>query len=288
MYIIIYIVLIFLLFIYECNIEGFDNEKIKIIFNYNNNDINLNVNPIDTIKKIKNELIKNSEISKNIKRENLQLIYNNLILNDDNDIQYYDIKNNDKIIVKSSIYVISETNMDSDKSKSELKNMYKKFIDSLKKISEYESLHKKKKYIVMTDKLYSLFSVNSKPVLKSYNDKYKENYGYLDRDIDEEIDFEKDDKNEILREIKEINKLDDDDKICCNKTRLNIEQQHIKTPMSNISQFIVDKYYISSDGDLFKPYNQDYYKFMKSGNNIYEYMVGSMKNFENSGTISLK
>ena len=58
--------------------------------------------------------------------------------------------------------------------------------------------------------------------------------------------------------------------------------------MSNISQFIVDKYYISSDGDLFKPYNQDYYKFMKSGNNIYEYMVGSMKNFENSGTISLK
>ena len=52
----------------------------------------------------------------------------------------------------------------------------------------YQDNDKKKKYIVMTDKLYSLFSVNSKPVLKSYNDKYKENYEYLDRDIDEEID----------------------------------------------------------------------------------------------------
>lgn len=284
--IIIYMILIFYLLIKEKYIEGQETpsttpissntsttplpKNIDIIFKYDNKIIKLNVNTNDKISIIKNKLYKQY---KEIPENQLELVFKGVILNNSNDVNYYKLEMNDEIQVKDTIYVVSESGIKQDYTKEDIPSMYDKFVKAL---NEFYPLHKKKKYEIYNDDILKLFKIKSKPVLKPYNDKYNDEYSY--------IDIKQSNNNEINN--KKIIKSDNNEELCCYKPGIDIQNERIETPLDNISQFIVDKYYIPSSLDTYKPYNKDYYDYMEEGNNIYKYLVGSMYNLKNPGNIS--
>jgi len=288
--IIIYMILIFYLLIKEKYIEGQEtpsitpsttpissntsttpvSKNIDIIFKYDNKIIKLNVNTTDKISIIKNKLY---EQYKEIPENQLELVYKGVILNNSNDVNYYKLEMNDEIQVKDTIYVVSESGIKQDYTKEDIPGMYDKFVKAL---NEFTPLHKKKKYEIYNDDILKLFKIKSKPVLKPYNDKYNDEYSY----IDTKQSNNKDDDKKIMKPD------NNNEEICCYKPGINIQHERIETPLDNISQFIVDKYYIPSSLYTYKPYNKNYYDYMEEGNNIYKYLVGSMSNLKNPGNIS--
>lgn len=290
-------ILIFFLLINDKNIEGQEitsttpnstttspppSKNIKLSFKLDNKIIELNVNTNDKISVIKNKLYEKDKV---IPLNQLELIYDGIILNDSNNVNYYKLKINDEIQVKNKTYVVPESDIKQNYTKGDIPNMYDKFVKAL---NDFIPMHKKKKYEIYNDDIFKLFKIKSKPILKPYNSKYNDEYSFLDtKQSSDNTDNDNTDNDNTDSKDNDntVNDSDNEEK-CCYKYGFNIKQDPIVTPMDNITQFIVDRYYIPSTLDTFKPYNKNYYDYMEEGSNKYKYLVGSMLNLKNPGKIS--
>jgi hypothetical protein len=279
--ILIYIILIFLLLIYDKNIEGNEDKPkdVEITFIYpdnlysnpDSNNITLKLKSNSTIQSIKSKL---SNKEKSIPLDMIELIYNGVIMKDNESDDTMETRKNLKklsdynspfsykidVNVKSSIHIDSLYGKSNDlynkidSGDKDISELYETYIKKFKKFYKKQEKIDKQLY---SRKLYDLLNIKSEPLLKSYNNNH-----YLDDKLNNKLKEEnkEDDQDDLIgpsgniyspdlyNRIIEIDDDDDDDdgdddddddddndkKFCCNKPGINIEHQQILTYNSDL------------------------------------------------------
>ncbi len=277
--ILLYIIIIFFIFLYDNNIEGQSDDNIELNFVYriisdkddDKNNFSLTLSKNTMIKDILSQIYKKND---SIDIYSMRLEYNNILLNNDNDLSYYtelkdgnELKSKDTIIVKNSLYndINSIHYIDTNNSE-KLEKEYKKYYKSLKKISNINKNNTH--HIKYSDKILKLFDNKSQPVLNPYNKN-----PYISKNKDKHIQGYLDDDDLLDNIIGKNNEYDNDDNNnkCCTKSKLNIENNMLVTDPTTYSIFNRVHHYENSYSTL-KSYNYDYTDYMKQGKNIYKYL----------------
>ena len=269
----------------KINIDNYNMDKT------NNKEVILNVYLIDTIEEIKDKLVNKTDIPK----QRMELLFNNFVLRDGYLLLEYGIKSGDTIQLTDSIHIISEYG----KPQSRLYNIlygYEEgekdsFDTFLKDFEKYNKTEYKGSDIIYPEYMSSIFKTKSKPLLSTYNKNR-----YLSDKLNEKL--KKEGKNvgpngyiyspdlydRIIQDnIEEPVKQIDEKEECCYKTQLEIENPKIIKDFINIFRPELPYEIIYSD---FEANNENYYKYMKYNDNIYNYMYGSMINYDDPGSLN--
>lgn len=280
--------------IYEEEISEDDIKEKQIEINFKDKDLKLKIYLTLTVKDLKN-MIKDEY---NMNFEDMEIIYDELILRDDYMLMGYGIREGSTldVINNNELYKGSELFKKlygySSFYEGDPENNYKEYLRDFLK-------YNKTKY-VESDRLYSkklsrLLNRSSKSYLKAYNRNH-----YLSDDINEELNkqdnlagpnpyiYSSDLYNRILQ--KDINKELPDNKEdnCCFKVNLEIANPILVK--DNLSNMIMPEelLYENSIIETIESSNDNYYDYMDTGKNIFKYLEGSMKNYLNPGRISYK
>ena len=191
-----------------------------------------------------------------------------------NDLKYYNIKNNSTLYLEDKINIIPDHEM---KKSNLYKSDYDHLIDEdytyekyVKSFMKYNKLVKSEKDEIYSQKILNLFKNKSKSYLKTYNedDEMKNN----------------DENNDNINSNKDESK---DKKLCCNGIQLNIENPKLIYDEVIDKRFKRDLKYESSKYGNIDAYNYPYYYYMETGDRIFEYLHGRMDNYKNPGELSL-
>lgn len=270
----------------KINIDNYNMDKT------NNKEVILNVYLIDTIEEIKDKLVNKTDIPK----QRMELLFNNFVLRDGYLLLEYGIKSGDTVQLTDSINIISNYGKPESRLYNILYSYEKEEIDSfdkfLKDFEKYNKTEYKESDKIYSKYIYSLFKNKSKPLLSTYNKNR-----YLSDKLNEKLKKEGDNVgpngyiyspdlyNRIIQDsieepVKQIEKKEE----CCYKTQLDIENPKIIKDFINI--FRPELSYEQSIYGDFEPNNENYYKYMKYNNNIYNNMYGSMINYDDPGSLN--
>jgi hypothetical protein len=269
-----------------------------------NKEIKLQVYLTNTVSEFKNILSENNNIK--IPIERMELIYDDLVLRDNYMLFQYGIEEGDKIHLEDNVKIISEYGKPDSKL---FRRLYgedqREYIDPyeryLKEFLKYNRVKKKKSNRMYSKRISNLLENKSKPYLKPYN-----KYQYLDDNLNNKLKEDDDlvgpnpyidDPDLYDRIIQEnvdgdtSNTGDNDKKICCDKTSLDISNPILVKDNLSYDMFPKELMYENSINDYitdsFKPYNTNYYDEMERGKKIYDTLRGSMRNFNGSGRLTV-
>ncbi len=270
----------------KINIDDYDMDKT------NDKEVGLNVYLIDTIEEIKDKLVNKTDIPK----QRMELLFDNFVLRDGYLLLEYGIKSGDTIQLTDSIYIISEYGKPRSRLynilygyEGEEKDSFDKFLKDFEKYNKTEYKESDKIY---SKHISSLFKNKSKSLLSTYNknrylsDKLNEKLKKEDENVGPNgYIYSPDLYNRIIQDnIEEPVKKKEQKEECCYKTQLEIENPKIIKDFINI--FRPELSYEQSIYGDFEANNENYYKYMKYNNNIYNNMYGSMINYNDPGSLN--
>ena len=324
--ILIYIIIVFILIIFCKSVEGqelitknisdndlensyeniyneeLDSDSIRkknINISVEGKEIVLNIYLTDTVGKVKVMLSKYDNIK--IPIDNMELIYNGLVLRDNYMFLNYGINDGDQIHVENNIQIISEYGKPDSKifkmlygeDKQTHVNPYENY---LKEFLKFNKIKKKKSDKIYSHRLSKLLENKSESYLKPYN-----KYDYLDDNLNEKLKQDNDpekvgpspyiDSSDLYDRIIQTNvdtniTNDSDKKICYQRSSLNISNPKLIDDNISVNTIKHDKLYESRQNEYYEPYNKSYYDYMETEDKIYDYLYGNMANNSNPGSLN--